>query len=69
MLATLADAPLVDPNLVYEPKYDGIRALISVEQRGRSVGRVRVGPDDVHHGPSSPSARTSMPQPGRLYIA
>jgi bifunctional non-homologous end joining protein LigD len=37
MLATLADAPLVDPNLVYEPKYDGIRALISVEQRGRSV--------------------------------
>ena len=30
MLATLAEAPLVDPNLVYEPKYDGIRALISV---------------------------------------
>ena len=30
MLATLAEAPLVDPNLVYEPKYDGIRALVSV---------------------------------------
>jgi bifunctional non-homologous end joining protein LigD len=30
MLATLADAPLSDPNLVYEPKYDGIRALITV---------------------------------------
>ena len=28
MLATLADAPLRDPHLVYEPKYDGIRALI-----------------------------------------
>jgi bifunctional non-homologous end joining protein LigD len=37
MLATLADAPLVDPNLVYEPKYDGIRALVSVEPRGRAV--------------------------------
>ena len=37
MLATLAEAPLVDPNLVYEPKYDGIRALISVLPRGRSV--------------------------------
>src|SRR4051812_22561892 len=37
MLATLAEAPLVDPNLVYEPKYDGIRALISVVVRGHSV--------------------------------
>ncbi len=37
MLATLAEAPLVDPNLVYEPKYDGIRALISVVPRGQSV--------------------------------
>jgi bifunctional non-homologous end joining protein LigD len=30
MLATLADAPLRDPKLVYEPKYDGIRALVTV---------------------------------------
>src|SRR5438045_5131994 len=30
MLATLADAPLSDPNLVYELKYDGIRALVTV---------------------------------------
>ena len=30
MLAMLADAPLSDPNLVYEPKYDGIRALVAV---------------------------------------
>jgi bifunctional non-homologous end joining protein LigD len=37
MLATLADAPLRDPNLVYEPKYDGIRALISVTPRARGV--------------------------------
>ena len=30
MLASLADAPLDDPNLVYEPKYDGIRAIAEV---------------------------------------
>lgn len=30
MLATLAEAPLDDPNLVYEPKYDGIRAIVEV---------------------------------------
>jgi bifunctional non-homologous end joining protein LigD len=30
MLATLADAPLRDPRLVYEPKYDGIRAIVEV---------------------------------------
>lgn len=28
MLATLADAPLTQPGLVYEPKYDGIRGLV-----------------------------------------
>jgi bifunctional non-homologous end joining protein LigD len=37
MLATLADAPLRDPHLVYEPKYDGIRALIAVVPRGSSA--------------------------------
>jgi bifunctional non-homologous end joining protein LigD len=37
MLATLADAPLSDPNLVYEPKYDGIRALVSVTPGPRAV--------------------------------
>src|SRR5260370_20971418 len=30
MLASLADAPLDDPQLVYEPKYDGIRAIVEV---------------------------------------
>src|SRR5436190_55631 len=30
MLASLADAPLEDPLLVYEPKYDGIRAIAEV---------------------------------------
>jgi bifunctional non-homologous end joining protein LigD len=37
MLATLADAPLRDPHLVYEPKYDGIRALVDVTGEGRSA--------------------------------
>src|SRR5258706_11575766 len=27
MLAALSEAPLDDPQLVYEPKYDGIRAI------------------------------------------
>jgi ATP-dependent DNA ligase len=33
MLASLADAPLADPQLVYEPKYDGIRAIVEVGPR------------------------------------
>jgi bifunctional non-homologous end joining protein LigD len=37
MLASLADAPLDDPQLVYEPKYDGIRAIAEVPPRGRGV--------------------------------
>ena len=30
MLASLGEAPLVDPDRVYEPKYDGIRALVDL---------------------------------------
>ena len=37
MLATLAEAPLVDPALVYEPKYDGIRTIVEVAAGGRMV--------------------------------
>lgn len=37
MLATLAEAPLVNPALVYEPKYDGIRAIAEVAAGGRAV--------------------------------
>src|SRR5687767_4227247 len=35
MLASLAEPPLADPQLVYEPKYDGIRAIVEVDPRGR----------------------------------
>ena len=34
MLASLADAPLDDPELVYEPKYDGIRAIVEIAAKG-----------------------------------
>jgi bifunctional non-homologous end joining protein LigD len=35
MLATLADAPLTSRLLVYEPKYDGIRALAEITPGGK----------------------------------
>src|SRR5882724_1106362 len=34
MLASLVDAPLADPHLVYEPKYDGIRAIVEIAPKG-----------------------------------
>lgn len=37
MLASLTDAPLADPQLVYEPKYDGIRAIAEIGGRGTPV--------------------------------
>ncbi len=41
MLATLADPPLTGPGLVYEPKYDGIRALVELLP-ARSGAAVRI---------------------------
>src|SRR5690242_10922580 len=37
MLASLTGAPLEDPAFVYEPKYDGIRAIVDI-----SGGRARL---------------------------
>jgi bifunctional non-homologous end joining protein LigD len=34
MLATLEEASLEDESLVYEPKYDGIRAIVEIEPNG-----------------------------------
>lgn len=42
MLATLADVPLQDARLVYEPKYDGIRALVEVAVPADGRARVRI---------------------------
>jgi bifunctional non-homologous end joining protein LigD len=41
MLATLADPPLTSPGLVYEPKYDGIRAIVHIPP-GHASDRVRM---------------------------
>ena len=40
MLASLADAPLDDPQLVYEPKYDGIRAIVEAGKHVRLWSRL-----------------------------
>jgi bifunctional non-homologous end joining protein LigD len=37
MLASLGGAPLADPGFVYEPKYDGIRAVVEIGARGKQV--------------------------------
>jgi bifunctional non-homologous end joining protein LigD len=37
MLASLMEAPLEDKHLVYEPKYDGIRAIVEVGAKGTPV--------------------------------
>ena len=54
MLATLAEAPLVGAGLVYEPKYDGIRALVHVAPGRTSGVRMwsRLGNDKTAQFPS-----------------
>jgi bifunctional non-homologous end joining protein LigD len=42
MLASLVDAPLVHPELVYEPKYDGIRAIAEITPGPLKRGSVRL---------------------------
>ncbi len=51
MFATLADGPLADPAFVYEPKYDGIRAIVEVAPR--EVPRIwsRLGNDKTAEFP------------------
>ena len=65
MLATTAAAPLDSPEFVYEPKYDGIRAIAIVEPgplRGtRPTPSVRRA-DSANGGPSAePGLRTKIP--------
>ena len=55
MLATLAEPPLTGKGLVFEPKYDGIRALAHVEPaKPRATVRIwsRLGNDKTHQFPS-----------------
>ena len=37
MLASLQEPPVTQPGLVYEPKYDGIRAIVEIEAAPRRV--------------------------------
>src|SRR4051812_32950465 len=56
MLASLADAPLVDPGLVYEPKYDGIRAIVEIDATGRVHLWSRLGNEKTHQFPEIAAA-------------
>lgn len=56
MLASLADAPLDDPQLVYEPKYDGIRAIVEIAPKGRVRLWSRLGNDKTPQFPAIVSA-------------
>src|SRR5882724_334406 len=56
MLASLADAPLDDPNLVYEPKYDGIRAIVEIAPRGAVHLWSRLGNEKTRQFPEIAAA-------------
>src|SRR2546426_10593709 len=55
MLASLGDAPLDDPRLVYEPKYDGIRAIAEVGGRPVRLWS-RLGNEKTHQFPEIATA-------------
>jgi bifunctional non-homologous end joining protein LigD len=56
MLASLADAPLDDPQLVYEPKYDGIRAIVQIAAGGAVHLWSRLGNEKTHQFPEIAAA-------------
>src|SRR5207302_9179091 len=56
MLASLMDAPLDDPALVYEPKYDGIRAIAETDPKRGVTLWSRLGNEKTHQCPEITSA-------------
>jgi bifunctional non-homologous end joining protein LigD len=56
MLASLADAPLDDPRFVYEPKYDGIRAIVEIAPKGVVRLWSRLGNDKTRQFPEIAAA-------------
>ena len=60
MLATLEEAPLQSAGLVYEPKYDGIRALVEVDPGRRAPVRIwsRLGNEKTAQFPDLVAALT-----------
>src|SRR5919106_2482402 len=56
MLASLGGAPLDSPQLVYEPKYDGIRAIAEVPVGGRVRLWSRLGNEKTSQFPEISAA-------------
>src|SRR3954454_9266405 len=58
MLASLADPPLADASLVYEPKYDGIRAIAEIQPKGGVRLWSRLGNEKTRQFPEIVGALT-----------
>ena len=58
MLAMLEEAPLVDESLVYEPKYDGIRAIVELTPAAREQVKIwsRLGNEKTSQFPEIAAA-------------
>jgi bifunctional non-homologous end joining protein LigD len=56
MLASLADASLNDPHVVYEPKYDGIRAIAEIGPKGAVRLWSRLGNEKTRQFPEIAAA-------------
>src|ERR1019366_4160980 len=59
MLASLIEAPLADPQFVYEPKYDGIRAIAEIAPKGRVHLWSRLGNEKTRQFPEVAEALAS----------
>lgn len=60
MLATLADPPLAHPGLIYEPKLDGIRALVDLRPGGHARLYSRNGNDKTSQFPGLAAALAKL---------
>jgi bifunctional non-homologous end joining protein LigD len=60
MLATLADAPLVKKGLLYEPKYDGIRALADLARKQPARLWSRNGNEKTNQFPAIANALSAV---------
>ncbi len=56
MLASIGDAPLADPRMAYEPKYDGIRAIVEVHAEAPARIWSRLGNEKTKQFPEIASA-------------
>jgi bifunctional non-homologous end joining protein LigD len=63
MLASLIDAPHQDPQLVYEPKYDGIRAIAEIAAKGYVRLWSRLGNEKTNQFPEIAAALAAWARP------